>query len=222
MSSKNEIKKKILKIGKEGLKCGKKWKKEVGDIPFNAILGAIFGGRFGDKMGHRCFEKLRIIAKNTQKIPEFLRSIDNAGLHELFSKEIKTGWKPELVVNAIKALLELDKKYNLRSTSLEHIDKPEKFYEELRKIPILRGDEIGPWIALELVRNYNLKLPKNIELPKSTKDCLKVLGLTPSDFSLKEYPCVDVAFEKRDRKGDKIRKYEPHKLIEFFDKYKDP
>jgi len=208
ISNKIEIKNKILEMGKEIIQSeGKKWKEET-EIPFNAMLGALFGIRFGDRHAKKCLDKLMVKAGGKRSIPNYLRSLKPEELKELFSSEIKTGLDLNIVLESIKGIMELDAKYNLRTETLSHINDPDEFCDQLKKVKGFGGDEIGRWIVCEFVRTWELKSPSNLELPRSTLEILNALGLEPSDFKIEDYPYVDAAFETLGSKSKKLEKTE--------------
>ncbi|GEM_PF-5694474 len=215
MNAKDIIEKMVL-LGKN--EC-LKWKSS--DIPFNGMLYALFTttGR-GDKFAKRCFERLETIAGSKRNIPSYLRRLSDIKLEDLASK-IKFNRKRFL--NGVKSILALDEIYNLQRDDLTHIKNPEEFYTAIRKTHGFGGAEIGPWVGCDFVRLWKLRLPKNLELPKSTKEvCLKKLekelkvSLLPK-VKLEDYPYIDAFFEIRARNGERLRnlaKNDPKTFIE--------
>ncbi len=56
-----------------------------------------------------------------------------------------------------------------------------KFYNDLKSVYGFRDEKgtILPWIICDLVRLWNLRVPKGLKLSKNSRDMLNKLGLSP-------------------------------------------
>jgi len=191
------LKKLILKLGKTEAERSVHIWREIIQNPFNNILiGAFNIVKFGGKGDHYAFKtlydlKYRIAKSNVSTIAEFIeKRINSRDLDELI-KEL--GFAQELG-KILEKLIDLNKRYNLdKKTDLCEIDANE-LYTELKDIEGFSEDgTILPWIICDLVRIWNLKVPKDLKLSEKVIKELEKLGLSPNDFDLKEYPYVDSA-----------------------------
>jgi hypothetical protein len=196
---------KIVEIGKKFVESEcPKWKKRVGFLAFNCLISALFlTTGLGHKFEERRFEKLTEIAGGKKKIPKFLKSLND---DELLNLALELRFREDRFLNGVKGILDLDDKYDLQRDTLTHIKNPEEFYKSLKKISGFGGGEIGRWVGCEFVRTWKLKIPRNLELPKSTEDCLKddPIKLDPKRFAIEDYPYVDAFFEKP-ANGERLR-----------------
>lgn len=189
------LKKLILKFGKAEVERSEHIWRRLIENPFNNILlGAFSRGGRGDDYAFKSFYdiKFRAIKSGALTIAEFIEKRINQGTLNKLVKEL--GFAQSLE-KTLRGLVDLNRNYNLdKKTDLYDIDA-DRFYNDLKGVEGF-GDEEGtilPWIICDLIRLWNLRVPKDLKLSKNSKEMLEKLGLTPNDFDVKDYPYVDSA-----------------------------
>ena len=100
------------------------------------------------------------------------------------------GVRMGLQIEAIKGLLDLEQRFNLRNTPPGAINV-NALYRELQG---LRGfADLAHYGMYELIRLHGFKCPSGLKATGRLKEKLELLGLTPTDFNPHELPYVDIA-----------------------------
>ena len=195
-ADKELLKKLILKFGKSEVERSRNVWRRIMESPFNNILlGAFSLGGKGDEFAFKSFYEIRFKAKigKASTVAEFIERQINQGKLDKLVKEL--GFAQEMLEETLKGLINLNKKYNLdKRTDLRDVNADE-FYNDLKSVKGFGAEEgkILPWIISDLVRVWDLEVPKDLKLSENSRETLEKLGLEPNDFDVKDYPYVDSA-----------------------------
>ncbi len=193
-ADKELLKKLILKFGEAEVERSRNVWRRIIESPFNNILlGAFSLGGKGDDYAFKSFYEIKFRARKASTVAEFIeRQINQGKLDKLVKEELGFAQKME---ETLKDLINLNKKYNLdKRTDLRDVDADD-FYNDLKSVKGFGAEEgkILPWVVSELVRVWDLEVPKDLKLSENSREMLEKLGLKPNDFDVKDYPYVDSA-----------------------------
>lgn len=192
-ADKELLKKLILKFGKSEVERSRNVWRRIIESPFNNILlGAFSLGGKGDDYAFKSFYEIKFRAKRSLTVAEFIEKQINQGKLDKLVKDLGFA---QMLEKTLKDLINLNKKYNLdKRTDLRDVDADE-FYNDLKRVEGFRAEEgkILPWVISDLVRVWDLEVPKDLKLSENSREMLKKLGLEPNDFDVKDYPYVDSA-----------------------------
>jgi len=192
-ADKELLKKLILKFGKSEVERSRNVWRRIIESPFNNILlGAFSLGGKGDDYAFKSFYEIKFRAKRSLTVAEFIEKQINQGKLDKLVKDLGFA---QMLEKTLKDLINLNKKYNLdKRTDLRDVDADE-FYNDLKRVEGFRAEEgkILPWVISDLVRVWDLEVPKDLKLSENSREMLEKLGLEPNDFDVKDYPYVDSA-----------------------------
>jgi len=187
---KEEIAEWIVRIGKERVllwSIDVKIKKE--DPFINMLKKGFQASGLGEDYALYNVEYLKFRARNAKKhLYDYLIEQKNKGcLDKLLEKDLNLGPNS---VSAVKGLLDLETKYNLRKYP-KNIDM-NALYNDLIKIKGI-GEYLGHYIIYDLVRLFGFKAPKNLGPSKIVLKKLAVFDLKKNIFDPEDWPYVDAA-----------------------------
>ena len=180
----------LIKVGKDRAVLVKCWDAVSGWDPFIRLvwIALHIGGLGGAFASAKIFELLFRAEKAGKHLYDYLDDLDRRGQLNNMLKNI--GIAMQLQRNAIKDLLDLERRFNLRKARPGAVNV-NALYSALQGV---RGfANLAHYAMYELIRVYGFDCPHNLGTTNRLRQKLQLLGLTPGQFALDELPYVDLA-----------------------------
>jgi len=185
------IKRWLVKVGRERAIIERATVLLRGIIPFEQLLavGLQYGGVGWDFAEAKVLE-LKSRARRAGKTTfEYLKTLKEEGELRRLREELVL-WEAHIEI--IEQLIDLCKKYGIDTSMPPDID-PDKLYEDLEHMRYIGGDLLRHYIIYELVRVFGMRPPRNLRLPRTILEKLRVFGITEDMIRPEEAPYIDSA-----------------------------
>ena len=180
----------LVKIGIERAALVRCWHIASGWDPFIILIWVALhiGGRGDAFATAKTFELLFRAERAGKHLYEYLTDLERRGELERVLREV--GVTMGLQIDAVRSLLNLESRFNLRKTPPGAIDERALY----RQLQAMRGfADLAHYGMYQLIRLYGFRCPPDLRATDRLRRKLSLLGLTPDDFRPEELPYVDVA-----------------------------